>query len=112
MARLRHTAMSLRRPLLGLERRDAADILREGVDTGQDQRDAGSGPRRRDVDALYSRVGMGRQHRDGMALPRQLDVVDIRAPSRQEAPIFNPSNSLTDAERYHRRLLVTLSSRA
>jgi hypothetical protein len=57
-------------------------------------------------------MGMGRQHRDGMALPRQLDVVDIRAPSRQEAPIFNPSNSLTDAERYHRRLLVTLSSRA
>jgi hypothetical protein len=91
---------------------DAADILREGVDTGQDQRDAGSGPRRRDVDALYSRVGMGRQHRDGIALPRQLDVVDIRAPPRQEAPIFNPSNSLTDAERYHRRLLVTLSSRA
>jgi hypothetical protein len=57
-------------------------------------------------------MGMSRQHRDGMALPRQLDVVDIRAPSRQEAPIFNPSNSLTDAERYHRRLLVTLSSRA
>ena len=38
--------------------RDAADILREGVDTGQDQRDAGSRLRRRNVDALYSRMGM------------------------------------------------------
>lgn len=30
MALVRHTAMSLRRPLLGLERWDASDILREG----------------------------------------------------------------------------------
>ena len=88
--------------------RDAADRVSDRVGAGQHQNDAGGRPRRRDVDALDPRVGMGRQHRDAMALPRQLHVADIRALPRQEALVLDSTNSLTDAERYHRHLLVML----
>jgi hypothetical protein len=87
-------------------RRNAADLVRDRIGAGEHQHNAGRRPRRRHIDALYLGVRMGREHRDAMALPRQVHVADIRAPPRQEAPVLDATNSLTDAERDHRHLLA------
>jgi hypothetical protein len=86
--------------------RDAADLVRDRIGADEDQQDAGRRPRRRHIDTLYLGVRMRRENRDAMTLPRQVQVADIRAPPRQEALVLDATNSLTDAERDHRHLLV------
>src|SRR5262245_51966030 len=48
-------------------------------------------------------MGMRRKHRHSVALPGQADVLDVASEPLQEALVFNPPHSLSDAELGHFR---------
>src|SRR6202035_3745876 len=93
-----------RRPVAvghGAETRDRADPIARQVFAGKDGKHAGDGRRRRSIDCGDARMGMRRPQHEGIALAWWLDIVDIVAVTRNEPPVLDPADRLTDAELLH-----------
>ena len=84
------------------ERRNAADLVGNSIGAGEHTDDARRRFRGSHVDAFDHRMRVRREHRHAIALARQHKIADILAPAGGEALIFDPADSLSDAEFRHR----------
>ena len=93
--------------VLGHEgRRQGADVVREGVGSGQHQVDAGCCLRLAGVHSLDLGVGLGGVHDHAVKLARQDDVPHVVAGALEEALVLDAAHRLPDPKPRHRFLLA------
>ena len=87
--------------VLGHHRHKAAELVVFDVGAGQHGDDAIGGLGFGCVDALNARVRVRRHNHHAIQLLRQVDIVDIAAPTGDEAGVLKAGNRLSDTEFCH-----------